>query len=255
MHLEKSITQRGNIPAFMLAGSVILSLISFVGFIIMPLATEPIADMRIEPTTVTTVIGDVFTVQIIVESTVPVNAFAGELTFNSNVIKVESIDYNTGIADLWAELPWYSNGDGSLNFAGGTTHPGGFVGTGTLITVTFRTIASGEGMLNIKDAKILQHDGLGSDTPLEESIGATFLVKEVLDKEENLLVSEAPKSKLVVMNETPSSDFNNDGSYTITDVSIFMSRLFEGDRRGDLNQDGTVNATDLSIVLSAVGSK
>jgi hypothetical protein len=161
---------------------------------------------------------------------------------------VKSIDYNTSIADLWAEEPWYSNGTGTVNFTGGTTRTGGFTGTGSLVTITFSTKATGEATIHMEEMQILAHDGLGTSVPVTVPIDVIFAIsKEQLDFETRLETS-IPGPTLTVIPAPPQTDLNNDGKQSIADTSIFMTDLLKKNLRSDFNQDGTVNLKDLSIL-------
>ena len=84
---------------------------------------------------------------------------------------------------MWAEKPWYENGAGTIKFIGGTTRKGGFFGTGSLITITFRAHGTGDAVVRVRDARILAHDGLGTDVPLGEPIDSLFSVAlDALDR-------------------------------------------------------------------------
>ena len=244
---------KGNMLPVSLVASAIVGFVAVMGLLITPLAIAPQTDMRIEPQQQTLIKGETFTVEVIVESAIPVNVFAGELFFDTEVLGVTAIDYNTSIADLWAEKPWYSNGDGTLSFAGGTTQSGGFTGTDTLITITFEAKSEGAGKLNIKDALILQHDGLGTEAPLVASIDALFIVSPTASTTAsvNLLEKQLVESSIRVVKELPSTDLNNDGSQTIADISIMLMNFGSTDLRFDLNVDGKVDLKDFNIILTA----
>ena len=146
--------RRGSAIPITLVGTAIIALGAILGITLVTDETLPEALIRIEPRERSLLVGDPLEIRIIVDSSVPVNVFAGELYFTHDVLRVSSIDYNTSIADLWAELPWYSNGDGVVHFGGGTTQQGGFVGSGTLINITFDTVAIGEGVVSLSGPKI-----------------------------------------------------------------------------------------------------
>lgn len=244
--------ERGNIIPGSLIASAIIALFAILGAeLIIPTPPAAVADMYIVPSAASLTQGDMLTIQIMVDSSKPVNVFAGELRFDPHVLTVAAIDYNTSIADLWAELPWYNNGDGTLNFGGGTTRPGGFTGTGALITVTFRSIDIGTGSLTIHDPRILLHNGLGTDAPLEQTIDAIITINDVTSTERVTLGSGTKEIPLTVAKQAPSTDLNNDGKQSIADISIFMLYAAKNDPRGDLDRDGKVNTKDLNIILSA----
>ena len=239
-----------------LLASALIGFIAIVGVLVLPLETDVVADMRIEPNFKAVALDETFTVDVIVESSVPVNVFAGKLMFDKTTLSVLSINYNTSIADLWAEEPWHSNVDGTVGFAGGTTRTGGFTGTDTLITVTFKAIGEGRGKIAIENANILQHDGLGTDATLAEPIDALFTVSATntstsTQTDINLIATEVEPTTYHVVTEPPSKDLNGDGKQGIADASIMLLHMGSTDIRYDFNFDGTVDLKDFNIVLTA----
>ena len=241
-----------NIPTGqLLIAGIIGAFLSITGFALSPFIINPQVGIHIEPDQGTYEIGEIFEVAIMVESDIPVNVFSGMVTFNPEILSVDSIDYNTSLADLWAVLPWYNNGDGTLNFAGGTTRPGGFTGNDTLIKIKFKTKQEGTGALTLTNARILQHDGFGTDAPLGDTpIDALFSVApEVLDSQ-TVAKKEATGGLVRIVGESRSFDLNDDGINSFADMSIFMTHLSTQNLRSDFNQDGTVNIIDANLILS-----
>ncbi len=234
----------------LLGATVILAFLSFLGLVVVPERVETLVDMRIEPHTAIIEPDHTFIAKIVVSSPFPVNVFSGELSFNPQVLEVESIEYNTSIADLWAEKPWFENGAGTLNFIGGTTRQGGFIGVGELITIHFKAKQEGAGTLAIKDAHVLMHDGLGTFALMKEPIDAVFSVAPSA-QDKNLIIESAIGTHYTVIQKPPSTDLNGDGTHSIADISIFMLHLVGDDPRYDFNQDGRVNLKDLGIIMSA----
>lgn len=241
---------KGNTTIIWLAVIGIASLLAYLGLEASVLDSQPQVDMRIEPQQQIVTVGEIIEVRIIVESNIAVNVFFGNLSFNPDVLTVAKIDYNTSIADLWAQRPWYDNGNGTMNFAGGTTQPGGFVGTGELIKITFKTLQTGSGEIKIEDARILQHDGLGTDADLAPSIDSIVTVNDVPETRE-VLYTSGPRTAFLVTEDPPSTDLNADGRQSVADLSIFMSHLAAKNMRSDFNKDGKVNLADLSILMQA----
>lgn len=231
-----------------LLASIIASL-GLVGIFMTTIMPTAPADMHVEPPQGSAVVGETFSIQIIVESQEPVNVFKGLLRFDPAVLQVESIDYNTSVADLWAVEPWYSNGEGTLNFIGGTTRPGGFVGEEALITVTFVTTEVGSTRLTMDEVRILRHDGLGTDAPITTPIDALFTIDQAELAQKTVVQKTALGPELDVLPQAPSTDLNNDGKQTIADTSIFMSHLATQNLRSDFNMDGRVGIRDLSILM------
>ncbi|MDA8597106.1 hypothetical protein N9L26_02075 [Candidatus Pacebacteria bacterium] len=208
-------------------------------------------DVRIEPKEITEVVDNTFTVDLVVESDQPVNVFAGEVQFDPGLLAIESIAYNTSIANLWAEKPWYANGEGTLNFAGGTTKPGGFTGAGTLLAITFITKAIGDGNLSLHDIRVLQHDGLGTDATVLAPIDTLFTINVDSLERDTVLQKSSAGSPVAVLATPPRTDLNGDGRQSLIDVSIFMRDIVIQNKRSDFNGDGTVGNADLSILLNA----
>lgn len=253
MKNETTQTWRGSIIPAALLASAFFGFIAALSFIVIPQNSDLKTSMRLEPLSKVLTIGDTFPVDIVVESSVPVNVFSGELFFDINSLSIQSIDYNTSIADLWAEKPWYSNGEGTINFAGGTTRKGGFTGTGKLITVTFKATGQGSGSLFIHDAQILQHDGLGTDVPLSKPIDAMFIIapQQTARTPQNLIVQDNIVSSYRVIEKKPSTDLNGDGKQTIADISIILMNIGSTQLQYDLNLDGKVDLKDMAIIMSA----
>lgn len=242
-------TSAGNTTVILLIFVGIVSLVTYLRLSASLLDSLPQADLRLEPPQQLVNVGDEFSVTVVVESDVAVNVFAGDLRFDPEVLRIRSIDYNTSIADLWAERPWYSNGEGTMNFAGGTTQPDGFLGEGNLITITFVTQNTGNGNIVIDSARILQHDGLGTDAVLAPSIDSIITINEPDTRE--VLYTSGPRTSYLITKEERSTDLNGDGKQTIADTSIFMTHLATQNERSDFNEDGVVSLADLSILLES----
>lgn len=231
-----------------LVASVIASIIGISGFFLGTAIISAPVSVTIEPASGTRVIGETFVTTLTIDSSTPVNVFKGLLTFDPEKLEVKSIDYNTSIADLWAEEPWYSNGEGTINFTGGTTARGGFTGKGTLITVAFIAKNTGQAVLTLNEMQVLKHDGLGTEVPLSTPIDAIFAVEQEHLKKETLFDAPLAGPVVTVLQQKPNKDLNRDGKQSMADVSIFMADLISKNLRSDLNGDGTVNLEDLSIL-------
>jgi hypothetical protein len=241
---------RGMIPQYALFAGVFLALLSLVGVAIVPV-DEPLVTVRMEPQNGVVIRDGVFSVRVMIDAGTPVNVFKGEVQFDHTKLQIESIDYNTSIAELWAERPWYANGEGTMNFIGGTTRTGGFLGTGELITIHFKSVALGEAVLSLRDTQVLAHDGLGSDVPLTEPLDALFTVSDTTVESKAVTLKESVPASVSVVETLPDTDLNDDGEQTIADVSIFIAGFLTGDARFDFNGDTSVDTSDLSIIMGA----
>lgn len=238
-----------NIPAAqVLLASVIAGVIGISGLLFGTTVMEAPVSITLQPIHSTKVVGETFVTTLEVDSTIPVNVFKGLLVFDPEKLAVSSIDYNTSIADLWAEEPWYSNGEGTINFTGGTTASGGFTGKGTLVTVTFTAKNTGEAKVRLADMQVLQHDGLGTEASLATPIDSVFNVSEEVLSKETVFKSALEGPIVAVVPERKNRDLNGDGKQSMADVSIFMTDFVSKNLRSDLNGDGAVTLEDLSIL-------
>lgn len=206
------------------------------------------AEMQIIPQAGWPVLNELVTVSVLVGATTPVNVFKGDITFDPTFLTVESIDYNNSLADLWALEPWYSNGDGTLNFAGGTTKTGGFTGKDTLLTITFKTKKVGDARVKLHDVEILKHDGLGTEAETGETIDTLFTVRNNLPEEANVKISNK-KSDIYVMSDTKPIDLNGDNKQSLVDVSMFMADFLAQNPRSDFDKDGKVSLADFNVII------
>ena len=242
--MRRSESIRGSIIPQTLLASAIVGFLTLAGVVFMPKESNVGTSMHIEPSELTIEKETSFTIDVVVESNDAVNAFAGVLEFNEATLDVVSIDYNTSIADLWTQEPWFAKGDGTIAFAGGTTKPGGFTGKGSLLTVTFRGNDATTTALMLTGTRILKHDGLGTDAQLRTSLDALFTIKP--SPSDGPAYTQSKPEEIIL-----TTDLNNDSKTTLADVSIFMLHLASMNLRSDFNNDKKVNAADLSILLNA----
>lgn len=232
-----------------LVASAILGLIGLMTFLTHEELTT-LATMRLEPIQSIVLLDEEFIVNVVVESSQSVNAFQGVIRFDDNLLQVNSIEYNTSIANLWVKEPWYSSGDGTISFAGGTTQPGGFVGTGSLLSVVFTPRSVGTVTVSLEEARLMEHNGFGTDAELAPSIDALFSVQNIEESAQEIGAVSISK-QVTILDETANLDLNGDGKVTVADISIFMVNIFGSNPRYDFNNDGKVNLADLSILLDA----
>lgn len=200
------------------------------------------AGMRVTPSETTVAVGERATFAVVVESQVPVNAFIGELVFDSDRFVVTDIAYNTSIADLWVEEPWYNRADNSIYFAGGTTAQGGFVGRGVLLSVTLQARAAGNTSLTIRNERILAHDGLGNDVPLATPLDALFSADVTAYR---VPLNSIEPNSIAVVPDLPPLDINGDGQLGFQDISVLLLRFGSTDPRYDFSGDGVAGWADV----------
>jgi hypothetical protein len=230
----------------LLVASVIAGIIAVSGLLVSPSQDHSVSNIEVAANVKTVKVGDTFKVSVVVDAVEPINVFKGLLHFDSDKLTVTSIDYNVSIANLWAEEPWYSNGDGTLGFIGGTTMNEGFIGRDQLLTITFSAKTAGEATLRINDVTLLKHDGLGSEAELGQPIDSIFVIENPAEKV--VVYDKRDEEKVLIVTEPKSTDLNADGKQNFTDISIFMVDLTQGNLRSDFNNDGKVSLRDLSIL-------
>jgi hypothetical protein len=235
---------RGNIIPATLAASAIMGLITSVSLFITEQNTTPATEhFSLTPSAAVVTTENTVTFDLVVFSDVAVNAFGGTLVFDEKILTVEKIDYNTSIADLWAKAPWYEKGAGTISFGGGTTKPGGFIGTGKLLTVTFKARKPGETRLHMRDVQVLEHDGYGTILTPDSEIDRLLVVapKSAPHKESSVIIVRSNKHQ---------GDLNGDGIVSLKDASIMFGYIAIGDARGDIDRDNRTTLTDMSILMS-----
>jgi hypothetical protein len=121
------------------------------------------ASLNVSPSTRVYTSNSTFTVRVVVNSAgAPINAAEGTLTFNPRELSVVSVNRSSSIFNLWVAEPAFSNSAGTVSFSGGL--PSGYTGAaGTIMSVTFRTIGSGNARVNFSNASVLANDGRGTN--------------------------------------------------------------------------------------------
>ena len=187
------------------------------------------------------------TLDVILSATTPINAFSGNVIFDTTHFAVKNISYNTSLADLWVTEPWYSKSDNTIHFAGGTTRPGGFTGTETLLTVELLALESGKSVVSIDNARVLKHDGLGTDAAVAPSIDS---VVSNLENDPLAPFAKTSVTEVSVVTLGPTRDVNGDGKVSLADVATLMLHLGSNNDKYDLNEDGIVSLPDLAIITA-----
>lgn len=137
-------------------------------------------------------VGDVISADIMLDSGgEPVNAAEGILNFNKEELEVVKITKDSSIFRLWTQEPDFSNLNGVISFAGGTTE--NFEGSGgNVFSISFRVKSSSESSLvNFSSAAILAADGKGSNIITTMRSAAYTLVPKI----------SAPKADSAVLSQ------------------------------------------------------
>lgn len=104
--------------------------------------------------------GEIYEAKIFLSSPERINAFEGKILFSKDNLRAEEIRDGNSLVNFWIERPQEKE-KGIVSFSGVT--PGGYAGeNGYLFSIIFRALGSGDGRVEIKDAKALKNDGNGT---------------------------------------------------------------------------------------------
>lgn len=126
-------------------------------FLLFPYAVSA-ATVSLQATPVPAGVGDVVRVSVLLDSTIPDNAFSGTLIYSA-ALEPLAINDGNSIISMWITRPAVTS-RAPMTFAGIT--PGGFSGNaGVLFSVLFRVKVAGMATVSLKDVEILRNDGAG----------------------------------------------------------------------------------------------
>ena len=147
----------------------ILTTFYVITFLLLALPAQA-ADIGLSPSTGSYSSGQTFTINVrAVPNGDSINAVESTLTFNQNVLNVESVSKGPAFS-LWTTEPTFSNSAGTVTFGGGSPSP--FTSPSNILTVTFRTVAEGSGTVGFSNTSILAADGRGTDVFANAQTGA-----------------------------------------------------------------------------------
>jgi len=202
-------------------------------------------------------IGDTATVDLNINSKIPVNAVGATITFPVDAIDVVGFSKAKSFLDLWTEETAIDEQKGEVHFSGGTFRKGGITGTSTVITLAIRAKRAGDPQLDFKETEVYASNPSGTSVstglhPLVLHIAAPVAAKVVQGGGGSAPMSiSAPGSPT-----PPKADLNGDGYVNLIDVSIMAIHILGPyDPRYDLDMDGTVGLSDFSIVVSKMGTR
>ena len=134
------------------------------------------ASLSISPSTGVYTTGNTFSVRVVVNTAgQPINAAEGTINFNPKEVSVVSVDRSNSIFNLWVTEPKFSNTAGTINFSGGL--PSGYTGSsGTVFTITFRTISAATARVSLTGGSVLANDGRGTNV-LSGMNGGTYTIQ------------------------------------------------------------------------------
>jgi membrane protein YdbS with pleckstrin-like domain len=122
------------------------------------------AVLSMDPSSASFVVGSTFEVPIWVNSEdQPINAISIDIKFPPDKLQLISPSTGRSIITLWTAPPSFNNQTGNISFQG--VIPNGITTSrGLITTLSFRVKAPGKAYVQFADtAKVLKHDGLGTD--------------------------------------------------------------------------------------------
>ena len=191
--------------------------------------------------------GATTSIDINVNTRVPINALGATISFPKDTLEVVSISKEKSFFNLWTEDTSIDEDTGEIHFSGGTTRPGGIMGTGTMLTLVVRAKAPGAAELQFEDVQVFPNNDTGK--PLDTE---TRTVSYVVTGQKPLAGGGAPGTAATTVSP-PSPDLNGDGVINLVDLSILIFKMLSSyNPRYDLNMNGSVGLDDLSILLSKI---
>lgn len=183
----KNIHEKIHIPAQKFTDFLVFIRLLFVlfGVLILFSVSAPLvraAQIFFETKTTQAQIGEKFEVKLLVNTAQEsINALEGKVTFSKDIVDLQEIRDGNSIINFWVERPLVNKNNeriisdtsclyscGLVPFSGIT--PGGFTGEkGLIFSMIFQVKNEGEGFVEIRNPKVLLHDGEGTPTSVRIS--------------------------------------------------------------------------------------
>lgn len=118
---------------------------------------------------------DQFKMGIFLATDQPVNAIEGKINFPTDILELRRVEDGNSIINFWLERPAVGK-TGEVVFSGIT--PGGYKGgKGLIFSLTFLVKQEGAGTFDIRDARVLQNDGEGTEATLQ-TFSSQFIISK-----------------------------------------------------------------------------
>lgn len=119
--------------------------------------------------------GDTFSVKVMAESSgEAMNAAEVKLGFDKNVLQVVSVSKDGSAFSLWTVEPTFSNSEGTIEFGGGNPKP--ITSKVALVTISFKSLKTGNTKVDFVSGSVLAADGKGTDI-LSQRVPGTYEIK------------------------------------------------------------------------------
>ena len=246
MNWWRSLTQRLTRPSHQQATPTVRYMFPLLlGFMVLlganALSSTQSSYIRLEADAGTIKAGERFTLDVLANAHVPVNAVDITLRFDAGNFEVISVDRGQSVLTIWTEDPIVTNN--SVTLRGGTFRRG-FLGEHKIASIELTAKQTGQGEFSAKDVTLLAGDGRG--TPIK--------VSEVDDSTVSLFIyDEDTNPGDIGANVAVSmvTDLDGDGSISLRDISAFMGAWVTPDQMYDFNGDGRMTFKDFSIILAS----
>jgi hypothetical protein len=184
-------------------------------FFILHTSTALAATIYFNPSSVNFTIGDIFTVNVLVDTEgQDINLAEIKINFPTDYLEVVSINKDNSIFTLWPEEPSFSNNNGTISFIGGVPNPGFNGSNGKIVSIIFKAKKTGTATLIITSGAIRANDGYGTNT-FKNSNKAEFTLKTSLSKDEDI--------KQTIQQPTPKQNINQNQIYINLPTPIITS--------------------------------
>ncbi len=183
--------------------------------------------------------GTVFSIDVLVSASTPVNAVTITLQFPPDQVEVLGVDRGESVLTLWTSDPKVENG---TVFLEGGTYKKGFIGEHKIATINVRALKAGKATFATGDIKLLAGDGKG--TVVKTNTTAGTLSTAIFEPGSDPSALVATGAVVVV------TDLDGDGVVSLRDISSFMASWSNGGEVYDFNRDGKMTFRDFSILLS-----
>lgn len=186
-------------------------------------------------------VGTVFSVDVLVYASTPVNAVDLSVTFPLEQVEILGIDRGESVITLWTEDPHV---EGNTVIMRGGTYKKGFVGEHKIATIQVKAKASGQAKFLTSNVKLLAGDGKGTDVAADMSKATA--AKDIV------LPGALPPASAITGNVAVilATDVDGDGQVSLRDISAFMAGWATRETQYDFNNDGMMSFRDFSILLA-----
>lgn len=151
------------------------------------------ATLVLSPSKGSFAVGANFNVNVVVNSGggAGINAAESTISYNTDVLSVNTVSQSGSIFELWTTKPAYSNKTGKITFGGGLTDT--FTGAaGKVISISFKAVKAGEGKVTFGSSVVTARDGLGTNIFSGGSTG-TYTITEKAEPKPEAPKPDAPK--------------------------------------------------------------